>query len=91
VVDRTVYPHLHALVVLGLRARALLVYRLFNRSIKERIVNPERTQRLRNFETMGRKYDLITGAEVVVLPPNIPERIEIHKSHPSLMYTSKFR
>ena len=65
--------------------------RLFNRQVKEKPANLERMQELRNREMKGRRYDIITGAEVQVMPSNIPECHNRFKGHPSLTLHSSYR
>ncbi len=46
--------------------------------------NAARAQVLRNRETEGRAYDIITGVRMETVPPNIPEKIHHRRNHPSL-------
>jgi hypothetical protein len=65
--------------------------RLFNRSQSLPRIDPNRAQTLRNHSTNGKSYDIITGAEIQVMPPTIPERKDRFKGHDSLTMHSKFR
>jgi hypothetical protein len=44
----------------------------------------QHSQYLRNMQTNGRKYNLITGAEIT-MPPTIPEKKDRYRGHPSMM------
>lgn len=52
---------------------------------QKRVVNfrKERIQRLRDLSLMGKNYDIVTHAEVKVLPSQVPERTDRQLAHAS--------
>eukprot|EP00455_Lapot_gusevi_P009474 TRINITY_DN14244_c0_g1_i3.p1 TRINITY_DN14244_c0_g1~~TRINITY_DN14244_c0_g1_i3.p1 ORF type:complete len:397 (+),score=64.26 TRINITY_DN14244_c0_g1_i3:130-1191(+) len=62
--------------------------RLFIRPNLRKPPSPNRAQTLRNIETQGRRYDIISGAEISTVPPTINEVVHKRKAHPSIIISS---
>eukprot|EP01029_Cantina_marsupialis_P028482 TRINITY_DN776231_c0_g1_i1.p1 TRINITY_DN776231_c0_g1~~TRINITY_DN776231_c0_g1_i1.p1 ORF type:complete len:331 (+),score=48.62 TRINITY_DN776231_c0_g1_i1:115-1107(+) len=60
--------------------------RLFEKDPK-REPKPERAQFLRNQQTCGRRYNIVTGALVEHVAPTIPEKHHSRLAHPSMVAT----
>ena len=55
-------------------------------------INPDRTQKIRNCQTKGRAYDIISGAGYEHVGPSIEERLSaraLRETHPSLSSYNK--
>lgn len=69
------------------RVEGMDSFRISTKTHDVKAIKPSRTQNIRNCQTKGRPYDIISGVGFEFLPPSIPAKLEskhLRESHPSL-------